>query len=182
MVFPRSSIQLRASYAGQKSPRFHWFTTVPACRCPRAARNASRTSASAGSPSPEFVDWNCAARGNAAVARAFFAPSLRLEGGPLPEEVILGQAALAACPAGFFAARAGLAPIPDAGRASDSAASSAYRAALGRAGARPAAPRRALGEAPAGSRGDALAAGEIDVAGWNVELEQLIGDTYTGRS
>jgi SAM-dependent methyltransferase len=126
-----------------------------------------------------FVDWNCAARGNAAVDRAFLAPSLRLEGGPLPEEIMPGHTALAAFVAGFFAARAGLAPIPDAPGVRPIQLRQ-LRIALPWAA-------RALGLPPpdgcwaqlALSRATrALAAGEIAVAGWHLQMEELIGDAY----
>jgi 2-polyprenyl-3-methyl-5-hydroxy-6-metoxy-1,4-benzoquinol methylase len=126
-----------------------------------------------------FVDWNCAARGNAAVDRAFLAPSLRLEGGPLPDDVLPGQAPLAAFVAGFFAARAGLAAIPDAPGVRLIQLRQ-LRIALPWAA-------RALGLPPPDGRWvqlalsdaeHALAAGEIDVAGWHAQLEQLIGDAY----
>lgn len=61
-----------------------------------------------------FVDWNFASRGPAALDRAAWAPSLRLEGGPPPEAA--DADAYAVVIAGFFAARAGLPPIPDAPR------------------------------------------------------------------
>jgi hypothetical protein len=61
-----------------------------------------------------IVDWNWAARGNPELDVAFWLPSLRLEGGPEPEEVAAGlDPALAALCAGFFACRAGL-PEPSA--------------------------------------------------------------------
>jgi len=56
-----------------------------------------------------IVDWNWAAHGNPELDRAFWLPSLRLEGGPEPE----GLPELAAMVAGFFACRAGL-PEPSA--------------------------------------------------------------------
>lgn len=57
-----------------------------------------------------FVDWNLACTGNGGFDVAFWLPSLRLEGGPLPWEVLPDAGPLAAAVAGFFAARAGLAP------------------------------------------------------------------------
>jgi hypothetical protein len=61
-----------------------------------------------------LVDWNLACRGNGAFDVAFWLPSLRLEGGPEPSELLPGAGALAAAVAGFFASRAGLAPPPGA--------------------------------------------------------------------
>jgi hypothetical protein len=54
-----------------------------------------------------LVDWNFARRGPAAWDRASFAPSLRLEGGPLPEDVA-PDVDCAVAIAGFFASQAGL--------------------------------------------------------------------------
>lgn len=61
---------------------------------------------------PVLVDWNIACIGNGDFDVAFWLPSLRLEGGPQPWNVLPDAAALAAAVAGFFAARAGL-PPPD---------------------------------------------------------------------
>ncbi|MFF3273633.1 aminoglycoside phosphotransferase family protein [Streptomyces chrestomyceticus] len=61
-----------------------------------------------------LFDWNHAAIGNAQFDVAFWLPSLRLEGGPEPEEVADVTPELAALVAGFFAARAGLPVIPQA--------------------------------------------------------------------
>ena len=58
-----------------------------------------------------LVDWNLACVGDGRFDVAFWLPSLRLEGGPQPWEVLPGAGALAAAVAGFFAARAGL-PVP----------------------------------------------------------------------
>lgn len=63
-----------------------------------------------------LIDWNMACRGNHLADVAFWLPSLHAEGGPAPDEVLSGQAELAAWTAGFFAARAGLPQIPDAPR------------------------------------------------------------------
>jgi hypothetical protein len=57
-----------------------------------------------------LVDWNLACRGNGRFDVAFWLPSLRLEGGPEPWDVLPDAGALTAAVAGFFAARAGLAP------------------------------------------------------------------------
>ena len=59
-----------------------------------------------------LVDWNLACVGNGRFDVAFWLPSLKLEGGPEPWEVLPGAGALAAAVAGFFASRAGL-PPPD---------------------------------------------------------------------
>jgi len=61
-----------------------------------------------------LVDWNKPRCGNAAYDRTFLAPSARLEGGPLPEEIAPDAGPLTAVISGYFAANAGLAVIPDA--------------------------------------------------------------------
>lgn len=62
-----------------------------------------------------LVDWNWACIGNPLFDRAAWAPSLRVEGGPPPEELVPdcppGYPALLA---GFWAARVGLPPPPGA--------------------------------------------------------------------
>jgi hypothetical protein len=126
-----------------------------------------------------LVDWNCALRGNGALDLAFLAPSLRLEGGPLPEEILPGGAALAAVVSGFFAARAGQPVIPDAPRVRWIQLRQ-LRMALPWAA-------RALGLPPPDrswpqreeARIEALfAAGQIDQGGWHERWEELIGDLY----
>lgn len=59
-----------------------------------------------------FVDWNWACRGNPRLDIAAWLPSLALEGGPLPEEILPGEGNLASFIAGFYAAHAGLPPLP----------------------------------------------------------------------
>ncbi|HLZ69588.1 MAG TPA: phosphotransferase [Dehalococcoidia bacterium] len=70
-----------------------------------------------------LVDWNQAVAGNALFDKISWLPSLHAEGGPLPEELGLQQAPgapeLIALIAGYFAARAGLPPIPHAPRVRD---------------------------------------------------------------
>jgi SAM-dependent methyltransferase len=61
-----------------------------------------------------FVDWNWACRGRKGLDAAFLAPSLRLEGGPLPEEIGAGGPSEAAALAGYFAANAGKPTSPGA--------------------------------------------------------------------
>ena len=58
-----------------------------------------------------LVDWNLARVGNALLDVVAWLPSLRLEGGPEPWEVVPDSRGLAALVAGFFASRAGL-PAP----------------------------------------------------------------------
>jgi len=57
-----------------------------------------------------LVDWNHACVGNPELDVAAWLPSLRLEGGPEPDELLPGAAGFAALLAGFFGARAGLEP------------------------------------------------------------------------
>ena len=61
-----------------------------------------------------LVDWNLACKGNGRFDVAFWLPSLRLEAGPEPSDVLPDAGPLAAAVAGFFASRAGLAPPPGA--------------------------------------------------------------------
>jgi hypothetical protein len=63
-----------------------------------------------------LVDWNHACLGNPLLDTAAWLPSLETEGGPRPEELLPaateGLPEIAALLAGYFAARAGLPPIP----------------------------------------------------------------------
>jgi hypothetical protein len=63
-----------------------------------------------------LVDWNWACAGNALLDVVAWAPSLHLEGGPPPEDVVEGDgvAEFAAALAGLWAARVGL-PAPPTG-------------------------------------------------------------------
>jgi hypothetical protein len=61
-----------------------------------------------------LVDWNWAVRGNPVLDLAAWLPSLEAEGGPPPEALLSGEPGAAAFMGGFFAARAGLPPIPTA--------------------------------------------------------------------
>jgi hypothetical protein len=60
------------------------------------------------------VDWNHAQVANPDLDTAFWLPSLHAEGGPPPEAILPNAPGLAAWVAGFFCARAGGAPIPEA--------------------------------------------------------------------
>lgn len=59
-----------------------------------------------------LVDWNWACRGNPELDIAAWLPSLALEGGPAPEEILPRAGDLASFVAGFYAAHAGLPPLP----------------------------------------------------------------------
>lgn len=61
-----------------------------------------------------LVDWNQACIGNPELDVAAWLPSLRLEGGPEPEEILPGGGGFAAVLAGFFGSRVGLPPPPTA--------------------------------------------------------------------
>jgi hypothetical protein len=65
-----------------------------------------------------LVDWNNACVGNPLLDTASWLPSLEAEGGPAPAVIlsdeIHGLPAVASLLAGYFCARAGLAPIPQA--------------------------------------------------------------------
>ena len=61
-----------------------------------------------------LFDWNLARVGNGDFDVAFWLPSLALEGGPPPWEVLPDTGPLAAAVAGFFSVRAGLPPPPTA--------------------------------------------------------------------
>ena len=61
-----------------------------------------------------ILDWNHAQLANPDLDIAFWLPSLEDEGGPPPEEILPDAAPLAAWVAGFFCARAGGPPIPEA--------------------------------------------------------------------
>jgi hypothetical protein len=61
-----------------------------------------------------LVDWSWAVRGNPVLDVAAWLPSLEAEGGPPPEALLPEEPAAAAFMSGFFAARAGLPPIPTA--------------------------------------------------------------------
>jgi len=61
-----------------------------------------------------IVDWDNAALANPDLDLAAWAHSLHLEGGPPPEALLPHAPSLAALISGYFAARAGLPPIPRA--------------------------------------------------------------------
>ena len=60
------------------------------------------------------IDWNHAQIANPDLDIAFWLPSLQAEGGPPPESILADAPGLAAWVAGFFCARAGGPPIPEA--------------------------------------------------------------------
>jgi hypothetical protein len=63
-----------------------------------------------------LVDWNFAHRGNSDFDLAAWLPSLHVEGGPPPDELLPAAGGHAAALAGFWGARAGLPPPPTAPR------------------------------------------------------------------
>lgn len=58
-----------------------------------------------------LVDWNWACIGNSMLDLILWLPSVTLEGGPLPEQIVDGEPNLVALIAGFWAYRAGLPPL-----------------------------------------------------------------------
>jgi hypothetical protein len=62
----------------------------------------------------KLVDWNQACVGNSLLDVVAWLPSLRLEGGPEPWELVEDSRGVASLIAGFFASRAGLPPPPTA--------------------------------------------------------------------
>jgi hypothetical protein len=60
------------------------------------------------------IDWNHARLANPDLDIAFWLPSLASEGGPLPDTILPDAPGLAAWVAGFFCARAGGDPLPEA--------------------------------------------------------------------
>jgi hypothetical protein len=126
-----------------------------------------------------FVDWNNPLRGNALFDLAAIAPSLRLEGGPLPEELLPNQPYLAAAVCGYFAANAGLPIIPNAPKVRWIQLRQLRMALPWTV--------RALQLPPLDVRwgqNESLrieqdfAQGKIDEAAWYQENEELIGDAY----
>jgi hypothetical protein len=63
-----------------------------------------------------LVDWNLACVGNPLLDVAFWLPSLTLEGGPQPRELLPDTQGLVSLVAGYFASRAGLPVPPEAPR------------------------------------------------------------------
>ena len=61
-----------------------------------------------------LIDWNHICRGHRDLDVAAWLPSLHAEGGPKPEDVVPMPAQWPTAVAGYFAARAGLPPIPQA--------------------------------------------------------------------
>jgi hypothetical protein len=61
-----------------------------------------------------LVDWNHACLSNPLLDVGFWLPSLRAEGGPIPDEILGDSPDVAAWVSGFFAARAGLPSLPQA--------------------------------------------------------------------
>ena len=59
-----------------------------------------------------LIDWNNACRGNATLDTAYWLPSLHLEGGPSPRDILPQGACLGALVAGYFASRAGRPELP----------------------------------------------------------------------
>jgi hypothetical protein len=69
-----------------------------------------------GAEGAKLIDWAAACRSNPKLDIGGWAPSLAFEGGPAPEDLLGAAPEVAAFISGYFAARAGLAAIPDAPR------------------------------------------------------------------
>jgi 2-polyprenyl-3-methyl-5-hydroxy-6-metoxy-1,4-benzoquinol methylase len=126
-----------------------------------------------------LIDWNVPRRGNAILDRAFFAQSLRLEGGPLPEEIAPDAGPMAGLVAGFFASRAGLPKIPDAPRVRHIQLRQ-LRIALPWAARTLGLPAPDLhwGRDALERIDSAYRAKKIDQRAWHAEIEEVIGDAY----
>lgn len=126
-----------------------------------------------------LVDWNWACRGPARTDVAFWLPSLRLEGGPLPEEVLPGAASEAAAFAGTMANgawRAAPPTAPDVRRFQLRQLRIALPWACRELGLQPPDVRYAARDIRA--LDDALAGGEIDRAAWHDGVEEVLIDAY----
>lgn len=130
-----------------------------------------------------FVDWNWAVKGSRDFDLACWLPSLRLEGGPLPEEVASGLGPQAAAISGFFGKNAHLPPPPNAPYVRKFQLRQ-LRIAL------PWACRELGLPLPDGDEVSAeiarvnadLAAGVIDEATWHVRAEEPLIDAYLARA
>lgn len=60
-----------------------------------------------------LIDWNGVCIGNRDFDLGAWLPSLEMEGGPAPESILPNRGEIAGLLSGYFAARAGLEPIPD---------------------------------------------------------------------
>jgi hypothetical protein len=126
-----------------------------------------------------FVDWNKASRGNALSDLCVWLPSLRLEAGPLPDELMPHEGAQAALVAGYFAAHAGLPPVVNAPRVRWIQLRQ-LRIALpwaARALGLPA-PDTHWGRDGTARVDAALASGAIDEAEWFRATEEVLVDAY----
>jgi hypothetical protein len=126
-----------------------------------------------------LIDWNLAARGDGRFDLAFAAPSIRLEGGPLPEELIGRDAPFAALVSGFFAARAGLPVIPTAPRVRW-LQTRQLRIALAwtaRACHLPA-PDLPWGQRAVDRLDELHREGKLEDPAWHEQVEEIIGDAY----
>lgn len=63
-----------------------------------------------------IIDWNWACLGNAQFDLGAWLPSLEIEDGPPPEQILPDAGEIAAIISGYFAANAGLPPVPGAPR------------------------------------------------------------------
>ena len=126
-----------------------------------------------------LVDWNWAIRGSRRFDLSGWLPSLRLEGGPLPEEIAPGLGDLAGYISGYFAKNAHLSPPPTAPHVRKFQLRQ-LRISLPWACRELGLPqpdrRWAMDEIAAVDA--ALEAGEIDEALWHVRVEEPLIDAY----
>jgi hypothetical protein len=126
-----------------------------------------------------FVDWNWAVRGPRELDLACWLSALRLEGGPLPEEIAPGLSAYAAGICGFFARQAPL-PPPEGAPTVRRFQLRQLRIALPWACRELGLPQpdtRWAHEELAGADAD-LDAGRIDEAEWHRRIEESLIDAY----
>jgi SAM-dependent methyltransferase len=126
-----------------------------------------------------LVDWNFASRGRRELDLAYWLPSLRLEGGPLPEEVASGLGVEAAAVAGFFAKNAVL-PPPEGAPTVRRFQLRQLRIALPwvcRELGLPQ-PDARWAEAEINAADADLAAGRITEAQWHAQIEEALIDAY----
>jgi len=130
-----------------------------------------------------LIDWNFACRGRRDLDLALWLPSLRLEGGPLPEEVLQSCGEYAAAWTGVLAHGAPL-PPPTGAPTVRSFQLRQLRIALPWACRELSIPEPDLPWATheIGRIDGELASGRIGVDEWHAQIEEVIGDAYLSHS